>query len=332
MARSTNQKKKLIILRDILLERTDACRLLSVNDMISALAAYGIKAERKSIYDDIEVLRELGLDIRSARIASRRGRSVGYYVAQRRFELPELKLLADAVSASRFISDKKSRELIEKLASLAGANDRKTLNRAVYVSGRERYMNEEIYLNIDVIFEAISADNNIEFRYFGWNAEKKKVFRRMGEKYNVSPMSLVWDDSNYYLVGFDLSCSEIRHYRVDRMQDVRRIDGTKRQGAEEFNRYDMGDACEGSMFGMFGGKTETVALRCDNSLANVMIDRFGSDLVILNDGESFRIHVKVVPGETFYGWVAGFSGRVKILSPENIVLNYKETINQSVRD
>lgn len=330
MARSANQKKKLIILRSLLLERTDAEHTLTVKQMISALASYGISAERKSIYDDIAVLRELGMDVRTRRDGSVRGRCVGYYVAGRDFELPELKLLADAVSASKFITEKKSRELIEKLASLAGTNDRKSLNRAVYISSRSRNMNEEIYKSIDVIFDSVAEDEDISFRYFGWNAAKQKEYHRGGDYYSVSPWSLVWDDSNYYLVGYDRDSGGIRHYRVDKMENVVRKRGEKRAGSDEFNRFDIGTACEGSMFGMFGGKTETVTLRCDRSLANVMVDRFGRNITVLNDGDTFRIHVKIVPGETFYGWVAGFGGRVRIVSPQPVADEYRRVISSAL--
>ncbi len=311
MPRSVNQKKKLPILRSILLERSDETHPLSMKEIISALAAHGINAERKSIYNDLETLKELGLDVRTVH-----GKSVGYYVAEREFELPELKLLVDAVRASKFIPEKKSASLIKKLASLANMHDRKALNRAVFVSNRVKNGNEDIYATVDRIHDAIESDVDITFKYFQWNARKEKELRRNGARYCVSPWSLVWDDSNYYLVGFDRESGEIRHFRVDKMLDTK-IEDTRRVGREKFEKYDI-TSYSGAVFGMFGGKTERITLSCTNRLANVMLDRFGSSIPLLKDGDDrFRITVNVAASPIFYGWVISFGGEVKILSPES---------------
>ena len=203
MPRSANQKKKLSILRSAFLERSDETHPLTMKDLIDTLASHGISAERKSVYNDIEALRELGLDICTVR-----GKTTGYFLGSRDFELPELKMLVDAVRASKFISEKKSARLIKKLSSLANVHDRKALNRAVFVSNRAKTENESTYYTVDAIHEAMEDNKNITFKYFRWTSEKKKEFRKNGERYNVSPWSLVWDDSNYYLIGYDLdSCS-----------------------------------------------------------------------------------------------------------------------------
>lgn len=309
MPRSVNQKKKLPILRNILLERSDETHPLSMKEIIQALAAHGITAERKSIYNDLETLKELGLDVRTAR-----GRTVGYYVGNREFELPELKLLVDAVRASKFIPEKKSAALIKKLASLANMHDRKALNRAVFVSNRTKNGNEDIYATVDRIHDAIEADADISFKYFQWTASKEKELRRNGSRYCVSPWSLVWDDSNYYLVGYDRQSEAIRHFRVDKMLDAR-IEGSKREGKAEFDKYDI-TSYSGAVFGMFGGRIERITLSCTNRLANVMLDRFGSGIPILKDGDDrFRITVNIAASPLFYGWVISFGGEVNILSP-----------------
>jgi predicted DNA-binding transcriptional regulator YafY len=309
MPRSVNQKKKLPILRSILLERSDETHPLSMKEIIQALAAHGITAERKSIYNDLETLKELGLDVRTAR-----GRTVGYYVGNREFELPELKLLVDAVRASKFIPEKKSAALIKKLASLANMHDRKALNRAVFVSNRTKNGNEDIYATVDRIHDAIEADADISFKYFQWTASKEKELRRNGSRYCVSPWSLVWDDSNYYLVGYDRQSEAIRHFRVDKMLDAR-IEGSKREGKVEFDKYDI-TSYSGAVFGMFGGRIERITLSCTNRLANVMLDRFGSGIPILKDGDDrFRITVNIAASPLFYGWVISFGGEVNILSP-----------------
>ncbi|MBQ9848566.1 MAG: WYL domain-containing transcriptional regulator [Clostridia bacterium] len=312
MPRSVNQKKKLAVLRELFLERTDALHPITMKEIIAALNAAGISAERKSIYNDIELLRELGTDIQTVR-----GKTTGYYLASREFELPELKLLADAVRASKFITEKKSAQLIKKLSNLANCHDRGSLKREVFVSNRVKSMNEDIYVTVDRIHEAIENDKRISFGYFQWTAEKKKELRRGGERYEVSPWALVWDDSNYYLVGFDSEHQAIRHYRVDKMISTKLCEA-EREGREEFEAFDI-RSYSGAVFGMFGGKPERVALSCTNRLANVMIDRFGQDTVILKESdERFRIHVNVVPSPVFLGWVLSFGGEVSIVSPESV--------------
>lgn len=318
MPRSANQKKKLSILRSIFLERSDEAHPLTMKELLNALAAHGISAERKSVYNDIETLRELGLDIRTVR-----GKSVGYYAASREFELPELKLLVDAVRASKFITEKKSAQLIKKLASLANIHDRRALNRAVFVSNRVKSMNEEIYSSVDAIHDAIEQDVDITFKYFRWTPEKKKELQRGGSLYRVSPWSLVWDDSNYYLVGYDNEKEEIRHFRVDKMQNVALAEA-KRSGEAEFKKYDLYSQT-GAVFGMFGGTAERVTLSCANRLANVMLDRFGNDVTVMKDGaDRFRITVNIAPSPIFLGWVISFGNEVKILSPQHVAEKLQE--------
>ena len=197
-------------------------------------------------------------------------------------------------------------------------HDRKALNRAVFVSNRTKTGNEDIYGTVDRIHDAMEADVDITFKYFQWTASKEKELRRNGSRYCVSPWSLVWDDSNYYLVGYDRDSRAIRHYRVDKMLDARAED-TRREGREEFEKYDI-NSYSGAVFGMFGGAVERITLSCTNRLANVMLDRFGSSVPILKDGDDrFRITVNVAASPIFFGWVIGFGGEVKIISPESAV-------------
>ncbi len=313
MPRSANQKKKLSILRSVFLERSDETHPLTMKELLNALAAHGISAERKSVYNDIETLRELGMDIQTVR-----GKTVGYYLKSREFELPELKLLVDAVRASKFITEKKSAQLIKKLASLANMHDRRALNRAVFVSNRVKSMNEDIYSTIDTIHDAIENDVDVTFKYFRWTPEKKKELQRNGEPYRISPWTLVWDDSNYYLVGYDNDKEEIRHFRVDKMINAS-LTETKRSGGEAYKKYDI-TSYSGAVFGMFGGVTERVTLSCANRLANVMIDRFGKDVTVMKDGsDRFRISVNIAPSPIFLGWIISFGDEVNIVSPRHIV-------------
>lgn len=310
MPRLSNQKRKLIYLREILLEYTDEKHPMTMSEIIKQLSARGISAERKSIYDDLDALKVLGTDIRTVR-----SKSVGYYVAKRDFEISELKLLVDAVTASRFIPHKNAAELIKKLSSLAGIYERPALNRQVFVSNKNPALEADMFSTVDRIHDAIESDCNVKFRYYSWTVRKEKEFRRGGGFYTVSPWSLVWDDNNYYLVGFDTEKGEIRHFRVDKMTDTQ-ITQAKRSGKEQFERFDI-QSYSDAAFGMFGGKMERVTLKCQKRLANVMIDRFGSRTVILNDGETFRITVNVIPGPVFLGWILSFGGEVEILSPSS---------------
>lgn len=310
MPKSANQKKKLIILKSIFHEKTDPDHPISVQELIDELALHGIKAERKSIYQDIEALRELGEDI----ITVKR-KTTGYCLASRDFELAELKLLIDAVGSSRFITQKKSNQLIEKLSRLASVHERKGLDRKIYVSDRTKTHNERIYYNVDKIHEAIGSGTSITFKYFGTNAKKERIYRRGGAYYTVSPRWLVWNESFYYLVGYDHVKGEIRHFRVDKM-DGTELTGKKSEGLEALAKFDISSYVNGT-FGMFTGEPETVTLECDNSLAGVIIDRFGADTVFLCDEETFRVTVKMTVSPVFLGWIIGFGGKIKILSPDS---------------
>ena len=323
MPRSFNQKKKLSVLRSILLERSDENHPLTMKDIISELDANGISAERKSIYDDLENLRELGLDVRVVR-----SKTTGYYVAKREFDLPELKLLADSIVSSKFVPKKNSEQLIKKLSAFANVHDRKALNREVFVSDRAKNVNEDIFSTVDIIHEAIENNKTISFAYFNWTAKKEKELRRNGARYFISPWSLVLDDSNYYLLGFDNEKGELRHFRIDKMLNPAIID-QPRSGKEEFLKYDL-NSYSGAVFGMFGGKPERITLSCENRLANVIIDRFGSDIVIYNEEDRFRTTVQVVKSPVFYGWVMSFGGGVEILAPESIRKEYFELLQKSI--
>lgn len=215
MGKSFNQKLKLLYIMQMLKENTDENHAMSANDIISALAKQGISAERKSIYDDIERLKLFGCDI-----LSRRSEPKGYYLASRDFEIAELKLLVDAVQSSKFITEKKSNQLIHKIEQLASRHEAQTLQRQVVVSNRIKTMNESIYYNIDKLHSAISSDVKITFKYCSWTLAKKLEPKKDGANYTVSPYILVWDDENYYLIGFDDDSKEIRHYRVDKMLNI----------------------------------------------------------------------------------------------------------------
>lgn len=306
-----SNKLKTLYLMKILLDRTDDDHSLTMPELISALGEYGIEAERKSLYADISALREYGIDIET-----RRGKSVGYYVANRLFELPELKLLVDAVQSSRFITTKKSNELIKKLSSLASGYEATQMRRQVYVANRIKTHNESIYYNIDALHSAILRSSRITFQYFDWTPDKTRALRHDGHLYDVSPWALTWDDENYYLIAYDSAVGDIRHYRVDKMLRITAT-GQPRDGRDKFRDFDMA-VYSSRTFGMFGGQLECVVLDCADELAGVIIDRFGQDVTIVRREGHFETTVNVMVSPMFLSWVVSFGGRMKILSPGTV--------------
>lgn len=317
MSKTPNCKRKLPILAKLLLERSDEDHPITRQDMQDELARWGLSAERKSLYDDMEQLRELGLDVQA-----KRGRNGGWYIGQRDFELAELKLLVDAVQSSRFITPKKSRSLIKKLEHMAGKHDAGKLQRQVYVAGRVKTENENIYYSIDSIHKAIQENRQISFCYLDWNLKKQLAVRPRGEK-QVSPWALIWQDENYYLAAFDSANGVMKHYRVDKMGDVTVLKEA-REGVEQFSQVDLASYTN-QVFGMYGGREETVTLQFPDRLIGVVLDRFGrgADIRSMEAGV-FRIRARVTVSGQFYGWMAGIGKEAVIVSPVSVKDQYRE--------
>lgn len=310
MARSPNQKLKLLYLCRYLLRTSDQDHPVTVAQMIEYLERQDISAERKSIYDDMEALRLFGLDVQTVRTGS----ATGYFIGEREFQLPELKLLVDSVQSSKFITGKKSLELIEKLEGLTSEHDACQLHRQVYVRGRIKAMNESIYYHVDEIHSAIDGDRAITFRYYEWNAARQRVFRRDGKRYSVSPWALMWDDENYYMIAYDHDDAILKHFRVDKMSDIR-LTSEPRQGEEAFRAHDM-TAYSDTHFGMFSGDVTQVRLEFENALAGAVIDRFGTDISLIPvDADHFSVTIRAAVNVQFFGWLCGFGNRVRITSP-----------------
>lgn len=322
MAKSQNQKAKLLYLMKYLLEETDETHGISAAQMIAHLGALGISAERKSLYSDLETLRDFGLDV-----IKLGGRPTLYAVASRDFELAELKLLVDLVQSSRFITEKKSLSLIRKLENLAGRHGAQQLQRHVFVRNRIKSMNESIYYNVDKLHEAITFDRQISFRYFDYSITKEKIFRRDGARYQVSPYALTWDDENYYLIAHEAESELIKHYRVDKMSDIE-LEPEVRSNAADFDGKTLAEYSS-KIFRMFAGDERKLRLRFANHLAGAVIDRFGKD-VILNSKEdgSFTITADVVVSPQFYGWLCGFGDEVQLLWPEDVRADFIAYINR----
>lgn len=323
MAKSENQKLKLMYLMKILLEKTDEDHVLTMPDILRELEAYGISAERKSIYSDMECLRTYGMDI----IGEKRDQKFSYYVASRQFELAELKLLVDAIQSAKFITAKKSKELIKKIESFASKYEAGQLQRQVFVSGRIKTMNESIYYNVDAIHSAIAANRQIRFQYFQWNVKKEMELRKNGAYYQVSPWALSWDDENYYLVAYDDEEEKLKHYRVDKMLHIGQTD-EPRKGKKLFEGFDTALYAK-KMFSMYAGEEELVKIECENRLAGAIIDRFGKDIPMRKiDEEHFSVNVRVSLSCQFIHWIMALGSGAKIVGPEYVVDMVKEEVRR----
>ncbi len=322
MSKTSNHKLKVFYILKILYEKTDENHKMTMSEILKELEVYGISAERKSVYSDIETLRSFGIDV----VGEPMGKTFNYYIASRKFELAELKLLVDSVQSAKFITAKKSDELIKKIEGLTSKYEASQLHRQVYIAERVKTMNESIYYNVDIIHSAIEANSSITFQYFQWNVNKKPELRRNGELYKVSPFALSWDDENYYLIAYDDSEKIIKHFRVDKMLHINKT-GTKRAGEEAFKKFDMAIYSK-KVFGMFGGREQTVRLNCVNSLAGVIIDRFGKDAALIKiDDEHFEVSVNVVVSMQFLAWVIALGNKVKITAPDSVVQILKDEID-----
>ena len=323
MARKGNQKAKPIILYRALMERSDEDHPLSTRDLLELLALEGVEAERKSVYADMELLQGLGVDVQQ-------GRGKGWFIGSREFELPELKLLVDAVQSSRFISRRKSEALIKKLEGLASVHQARQLRRQVYVDRRVKTDNEGVYYAIDQLHAAIAENRAVSFRYFDYNMRKEKVFRRAGARYTVSPYGLIWADENYYLVGWEAGKDALRHYRVDKMTGLTVTDAP-RQGDESYRGFDLAQYGQ-KHFHMFSGREAKVRLRCEEGYVNIMLDRFGQEVMLIPDGAGhFALTVEAVVSPQFYGWLFGLGSGVELTAPDWAVEEYREMLKGALK-
>lgn len=327
MSQSSNQKLKALYILKILQEKTDEQHAISVQELIKELEKYDISAERKSIYRDIGVLQEFGYDIMSSKSKELNG----YYLASRDFELPELKLLVDAVQASRFMTAKKSKELISKLETLTSPYQAKQLQRQVYVSDRIKNNNESIYYIVDEIHRAMQENKMICFKYYEWGVDKEMHFRHDGKDYLVSPFFLLWKDENYYLVAYDDEAGIFKHYRVDKMTKLTVTDQA-RMGTQLAKTQNPATYVQ-MRFGMFSGETAMVTLQFPEEMSGVIFDRFGKDISIRKrKNDIYTARVEVAVSSQFFGWMTGVAPKIKIISPQEIVEQYQTHLQEILRD
>lgn len=312
MPRQSDQKKKLFALYQILYEHTDDTHGLTMAEILSKLQSQGITAERRSIYDDIEILQnDFGYDIEARKTTTTR-----YHLQSREFELSELKLLVDSVQASKFITEKKTYSLIKKLEKLCSKYEAQSIQGQVYLTNRIKSMNQSIYYNTGDIHKAITEGKQISFQYLTYTITKEEAFRRGGTRYQVSPFALIYAEENYYLLAYDGKVEIFKHYRVDRMKNIQ-ISQKDREGIEQFQQIDMARYTT-QTFSMFGGEAERLTLEFSNHLIGVVVDRFGKDIPIRKtDEEHFQVSVDVVVSEQFFGWLFGLGTGARIVSPQS---------------
>jgi len=309
MPKSDNQKLKIFYILDYLQKNSHADHPVRASELITMLEKHDIQCERKTVYSDIAALQDYGIDI-----VSIPGKNGGYYIASRNFELPELKLLIDAVQSSRYLTEKKSRELIEKLCKECSVHEAKLVRRDVLVSGRVKSMNETIYYNVDAIQEAIGQNVQISFRYFDWNLDGSRRYRE--KPYVASPYGLCQDNDNCYLLGYS-DRHGITSYRVDRMADIRLTEESRIPCPELTGKNLIEHA--NRLFQMFSGEAVDVKMRFHRSLVNVVVDRFGRETMLIPDGaEHFVFTTRVAVSPLFLSWIIGFGNKAKILHPASV--------------
>lgn len=324
MPKGNNFKFKLTMLKEIMLKKTDQKHFITMDGIIRELEKEDIAAERKAIYRDLMDLNVMGISVEGLRD----GRSYKYHVVKKEFELAELKLLVDAVQASRFVSEERSRQLIEKLETFASEYERSQLNRYVFVHGRAKTVNEEIYKNVDMIHNAILNGRKIRFRYGQWNIGLKMELRKNGQWYLVSPWYLAWNEGNYYLIGYDSEEGKVKHYRVDKMIGVVLTDEI-RDGRKCFEQFNLAEYCKKNV-SMYDGREETVTVRIENDMIGVFVDRYGKDgirpMKVDENHSEIRFEVKV--SDQFLGWIFALGDGVELMGPASVVMDARRMVER----
>jgi len=324
MPKSERQKMKLLAIKDILYAKTDEDHSITTAQLIEELNKLEIKAERKSIYQDIQTLEDMGVDV-----VKQTKHPKGYYIAGREFELPEVKMLVDIVQAARFLTPKKSREMIRKLEKLVSNHQARKLQRSLLVTARPKTGNETIYYNVDAIHSAINEDKQISFQYCEWSIKKELVPKKQGQRYIVNPCALLWDNENYYMIAYDSHDEIMKNYRVDKMLHIA-VEENNREGKEVLNKFDPSEYSR-KVFGMFSGEEETISLKVKTPMIGVILDRFGTDISLRRlSEEEAEVRIVVEVSNQFFGWLAGLGDGVEILSPEPIRMGYLQHLQKII--
>jgi predicted DNA-binding transcriptional regulator YafY len=321
---NVNKKGRLLYMLKLLYENTDDQHVMSTNEIIDWFAKRGLSVHRKTVKDDVDTLVQAGYDIETVHT-----NHSSFYFGDREFELPELKLLIDAVMSSRFITDEKSRKMIRKLTKLTSKYQSSELVRHLYPAGRVKPNNEKIYYVVNSITDAINAKKKIQFNYTEYTPDKKKVFRHGGEVYVNSPYALFWSNDFYYLIGYSEKHGGIIQFRVDRMVNTEILNEDAVLAPEGFDAAEYGK----KFFEMFCGDEVTVTLECENALMKTIIDKFGEDVETKKSGpDKFRAKVKVAASPVFYGWIFQFGGQIRIVSPVSVKKKYQKMLQDAAED
>ncbi len=309
-------KSRILTLQRYLQTQTDEAHPATMPDILAYLQSEGISASRKTVTQDIAQIMEAGVDV-----VCNPGHRYEYFVGERHFELPELKLLVDAVQASHFITARKSETLIGKLMSFASRHQAGELNRQLYVDKHVKPENEHTYITVDLLHAAINAGRQITFKYYDLDIRKKKSYKHDRYLYTFSPYALLWNNDKYYTVGFSEKHGKAVTFRVDRIAAPRL---SHHAAAPKPKGFDI-NLYTKSTFQMYDGSApQTVTLQCKDCLMNSVVDRFGKRVkTSIIDNRYFIAEVNVSASPTFYGWVFSFGGRMQILAPESVVLEYK---------
>lgn len=316
-------KRRILVLTSYLYQYTDEDHQISSDDLVVFLKDQGVPANKKTLKNDLDLMVDAGLDI--VTVSSKPNR---YFWGSRQFEMPELKLLIDAVSSSRFITEKKSRELTKKLTELASVNQKKELRRHVHAAGgRVKPKNEGIYYTVNDINEAINKHKRIAFRYFEYDGEKHRVYRNDGHEYELSPYDLIWNNDFYYVVGYSKEHDNVSVFRVDRIDKVEILTDRAVRRPDDYKIEDYSRR----IFEMYDGEIAKVKLECNNETMKYVIDRFGEDVNTKPKGEDhFIATVEVSLSPNFYAWVFRFAGKMKIVAPQKAIDGIGEMIDSFI--
>lgn len=328
MKEQSDSKKLIpIYLQKIFLEKTDKTHFIRMPEILAELEKKGVTADRRTIYTNISLLEAVDFHIEGVQEKG----NYKYHLPERTFDSNELKILIDSVAASKFLTEKKSRELIKKLKTLGSTFDNESFNRRVLLDKRVKSMNDRIFKNLDSIYAAISTNSQITFQYMRWNPQRKFDLLRSGKEFAASPYAVSMNDDNYYLIAYDARTKGLRHYRIDKMQSIKLTYET-REGKEHFETFDMVEYSK-KAFGMFAGKEETISIEAPNQLAGVFIERFGDSARIrpsLERKNFFVARMTVYTSIQFYGWLLGLGKEVKILSPDSVREEYIKYLNEAI--
>lgn len=301
---------RILHLFQFLYRNTDEMNPASVADILRFWELQGICSERKQVYKDIALLQDFGVDV--IRIKSTQNH---YFIGNRLFELPELKLLVDAVESSRFITSKKSGDLIRKLGQLTSNTQAEQLDRHIYMDGMPKPSNEAIYYIVDTIQSSIQSNQQISFQYYEYLPTKEKVLKHQGYRYQFTPYALIWNRDHYYVVGWSEKHMKLSQFRVDRMTSVEMMD----QPGHQLLGFEPAEYVQ-KVFGMYPDDLQMVTLFCENDVMRSIIDRFGEGVrTEIVDDDHFQAVVEVAPSPPFFGWIFTFAGKIRILKPDNVL-------------